>query len=347
MSIKQRSKSLQLRHADLAKPAFQLNVLNNAIYHDFIRFSEKLKNVGFVAVTPSSIKTLQINIGKLCNQSCAHCHVDAGPDRVTELMSEENLEICIKILKENNFSTLDITGGAPEMHPKFRWFITAAKPFVKEIIVRCNLTIIVSNPKYNDLPAFYAKHQIHIISSLPYFSKIRTDSQRGDGVFDDSIIALKKLNSVGYGMSNTKLILDLVYNPSGAFLPASQVELEQQYKKKLHTNFGIHFNNLFTITNMPISRFLEYLQISGNFENYMEKLVQSFNPHTLESLMCRNMISVSWDGFNQMLDLKIATPNYHIRNFNTIELLNRKIVVNQHCFGCTANGGSSCGGEVV
>jgi radical SAM/Cys-rich protein len=223
----------------------------------------------------------------------------------------------------------------------------------KKVMDRCNLTIIESNKKYHDLPAWFAENKVQIVSSLPHFSKTRTDAQRGDGVFEDSIAALQKLNAVGYGQMGSGLSLDLVYNPSGAFLPGSQAGLEHEFKQQLQRRYGIVFNNLYAITNMPISRFLDYLLESGNYESYMETLVNAFNPATVAGVMCRNTISVSWDGylhdcdFNQMLGLKVAASGTHVRDFDFEQLINRSIVLNQHCYGCTAGAGSSCGGEVA
>jgi radical SAM/Cys-rich protein len=211
----------------------------------------------------------------------------------------------------------------------------------------------MANKKYHELPEFFAKHKVHVVSSLPYFSKKRTDSQRGDGVFEDSIAALKKLNEVGYGKEGSGLLLDLVYNPSGAFLPADQETLQAEFKRQLKRKYDIDFNMLYAITNLPIARFLDYLLETGNYAEYMEKLVDAFNPATVDGLMCRNTISVSWDGyiydcdFNQMLDLKVANPIQHINDFDAETLNNRNIVLNQHCYGCTAGAGSSCGGEIV
>jgi len=257
------------------------------------------------------------------------------------------------LLALDTIHTVDITGGAPEMNAHFRWFVEECTKAGKKVIDRCNLTIIRANKKYHDLPEFLAKHKVHVVSSLPYFSKSRTDSQRGDGVFEDSIEALKMLNEVGYGKEGTGLILDLVYNPSGAFLPASQMTLEAEFKRQLKRKYDIIFNSLFAITNLPIARFLDYLIESENYEEYMQKLVDAFNPGTILGLMCRNTISVSWDGFlydcdfNQMLDLKVATKkSKHINDFDIEELKNRNIVLNQHCYGCTAGAGSSCGGEI-
>lgn len=350
MSIKQKSKSLQSRGEQLSDTMFQLKVLNGAEIVE-ARFEPFANKIG-EPLRPGRIDVFQVNIGKLCNQSCAHCHVDAGPDR-TELMSRELLERCLEILDTCDIPTVDITGGAPEMHPHFRWFVEQCRQLGKKVMNRCNLTIIVANPKYNDLPEFFAHNQVHIVSSLPYFSKSRTDAQRGDGVFEDSIKALQMLNAAGYGRQDSGLLLDLVYNPSGAFLPAGQSVLEAEFKRQLKNRYGIDFNSLYVITNMPISRFLEYLLQTGNYEAYMQKLIEAFNPATIAGLMCRNTLSVGWDGtiydcdFNQMLQLPVACTSRHINDFDLQALNNRTIVLNQHCYGCTAGAGSSCGGEVA
>ena len=356
MAIKQRSKSLRSRTNTLSNSFVQLQVLNGKeiVEAQFPSFRKKLMDLGHGHLSPEALEIFQINIGKLCNQSCAHCHVDAGPDRKDEQMSRANLEKCLEIIGSvDSIHTVDITGGAPEMNKNFRWFVESCTALDKKVMDRCNLTIIMSNPKYHDLPEFFKKHQVHVISSLPYFNKRRTDSQRGDGVFEDSIKALQKLNELGYGRANSGLQLDLVYNPSGAFLPSSQQSLEAEFKRQLKRRYDVDFNNLFAITNLPISRFLEYLLTTGNYEEYMEKLVNAFNPATVMGLMCRNTISVSWDGylydcdFNQMLDLKVASPIQHLDQFDPALLQQRSIVLNQHCYGCTAGAGSSCGGEIA
>ncbi len=355
MAIKQKSKSLKSRANDLSDSFVQLNVLNNKDLLDegFIPFTDQVKELGHHPLKPTGLDIFQINIGKLCNQTCAHCHVDAGPDRKEENMDRETLEICLDLIKKYQFKTVDITGGAPEMNPNFRWFVEECASAGVQVIDRCNLTIIQANPKYHDLPEFLKKNKVNVVSSLPYFSKSRTDSQRGDGVFEDSIKALQKLNVVGYGKEGTGLQLDLVYNPSGAFLPSGQKELELEFKRQLKRKYDIEFNNLFAITNLPISRFLDYLLESGNYQEYMQKLVEAYNPMTVEGLMCRNTLSISWDGyiydcdFNQMLDLKVNGKSKHISEFDVDELMERAIVLNQHCYGCTAGAGSSCGGEIA
>ncbi|MDO8369041.1 MAG: arsenosugar biosynthesis radical SAM protein ArsS [Saprospiraceae bacterium] len=356
MSIHQRTKSLSARGEALADTFFQLKVLNGIARSDihFQSFQSRIAEVGFPTLQPSGIDIFQLNIGKLCNQTCAHCHVDAGPDKKVENMSRETLEICLDILSKYDIQTVDITGGAPEMNPHFRWFVEECRKLDKTVMNRCNLTIVQANKKFHDLPEWFAAHKVHIMSSLPYFSKGRTDAQRGDGVFEDSIKTLQQLNAIGYGKENSGLMLDLVYNPSGAFLPGGQAGLEREFKSQLKRRYEIEFNRLFAITNMPISRFLDYLLESENYEDYMSQLVSAFNPAAVSGVMCRNTISVSWDGylydcdFNQMLDLKVESRNsQHISQFNFETLSTRNIVLNQHCYGCTAGAGSSCGGEVV
>lgn len=354
MGVKQRSKSLRARNSAFSDGSFQLKVLNGSERTDFNMesFEDKLHELGRTGIQPGKITTFQINIGKLCNQSCAHCHVDAGPDRKAENMDRDTLEKCLQLIRLHDFEKVDITGGAPEMNPNFRWFIESCSEIGVHIMHRCNLTILRANKKYYDLPEFFAKHKVEIISSLPHFSQSRTDNQRGEGVFEDSIQALKSLNEAGYGIPGSGLLLNLVYNPSGAFLPGSQLSLEAEFKRQLKRKFNIEFNQLFAITNLPVSRFLDYLIESGNYKSYMEKLITAFNPATLDGLMCRNTLSISWDGyiydcdFNQMLELKSDVSKPHIDDFDLEELSKRKIVLNQHCYGCTAGAGSSCGGEI-
>ncbi len=354
MAIRQISKSLQARHSPLADTFVQLDVLNSHDVSDeyFPSFAAMVERHGHSALKASAPEILQVNVGKLCNQTCSHCHVDAGPDR-KEVMGKDIMEKCLSFIATQSIKTVDITGGAPELHPHFKWFVESCRALDCEVIHRCNLTIIFSNPKYHLLPEFFAAQNLHLVCSLPHFNKLRTDAQRGEGVFDDSIRALKRLNAVGYGMENSGLILDLVHNPSGAFLPGDQADLEKEFKQQLFRKYGITFNQLFTITNLPISRFLEYLIEADNYSHYMQLLIEAFNPQTLSGLMCRNTISISWDGFiydcdfNQMLDLKINSPHQHISDVLSESLPGREIVVNQHCYGCTAGAGSGCGGALV
>ena len=348
-------KSLKSRQDSLAQTEKQLEILNGGIFEDgtLPTFKEKVKNSNIQQVRPKGLEILQINVGYMCNQVCSHCHVDAGPDR-KEIMTQETMEQILQVLRNSKINTVDLTGGAPEMHPQFRWFVEKIrKTEVEEIIVRSNLTIILANKKYNDLPEFFSEHKIHVISSLPFYKRNKTDRQRGDGVFDSSIKALQMLNAVGFGLPNSELQLDLVYNPSGAFLPGDQKALELDFKKALDEDFNIKFNLLFTITNLPISRFLDYLIASENYEEYMHALVDAFNPSAVGNVMCTNTISVSWEGFlfdcdfNQMLDLKVDSTIAHISEFNSTSLDDRKIRLSQHCFGCTAGAGSSCQGSIA
>ena len=352
-------KSLKAQGNILANSHEQIEILEHGANHDdafnLVPFQQKLECIGLYPLKPTALENFQINVGKMCNQVCKHCHVDAGPDR-KEIMTRETMQQCLDVLKEHkSFTTIDLTGGAPEMNPDFRWFVEEIKKVNSDIkiIVRCNLTIILANKKYYDLPEFYKLHKIELVSSLPFYSKDRTDRQRGDGVFEDSIKALQMLNSVGYGLEGSDLVLNLVYNPAGAFLPPSQTALEKKFKDSLKKDFGISFHALFAITNLPISRFLDYLLQSGNYERYMEKLLAAFNPAAAANVMCRNTLSIGWDGyiydcdFNQMLELKVDCNSKHISAFNNLALINRSIVVNQHCFGCTAGAGSSCGGAVA
>lgn len=349
-------KSLKAQGHFLADTSHQIEVLehgNDEALYRLVPFQQKMEGIGMYPLKPVSIDIFQVNIGKMCNQVCKHCHVDAGPDR-KEIMTRETMQLCLDVLADSSIKIVDITGGAPEMNPDFRWFVEEVKKLGKHIIVRCNLTIILANKKYHDLPDFYKQHAIEIASSLPFYTADRTDRQRGNGVFDDSIKALQLLNAIGYGQQGTGLVLNLVYNPAGAFLPPSQAALEKEYKDALKKQFNIEFNNLFAITNMPISRYLDYLLQTGNYEKYMEKLTAAFNPVAAKGVMCRNTVSVSWDGylydcdFNQMLDMKVDCGSMqHLSSFNLTTLNNRNIIVNQHCYGCTAGAGSSCGGTVA
>jgi radical SAM/Cys-rich protein len=288
----------------------------------------------------------------MCNQTCRHCHVDAGPDR-QEIMTRETMQFCLNALEHAPIQNVDITGGAPEMNPNFKWFVEEISKRGRTSTVRSNLTILTKN-QYRDYPKFFASHRLRVIASLPCYTASNTDLQRGDGVFTASVEALQALNSIGYGHDGTGLEIHLVYNPLGPNLPPAQAALESDYKQILNDKFGIVFNQLFCITNMPISRFLDYLLRSGKYESYMETLVNAFNPSAAAGVMCRNTLSVGWDGllydcdFNQMLELEVepGAPR-RISEFDPGLLSERKIVLNQHCYGCTAGAGSSCAGEIV
>ncbi len=348
-------KSLQQQKHKLSDPRMQLEVLNkhSEKLKELPDFGEKLREADLFPLTPTDIEIFQMNVGYMCNMTCKHCHVDAGPDR-KEIMTKETFEYCLEVLRNTDIETVDLTGGAPEMNPHFRWFVEECSKLGKHIIVRSNLTILTTAPKYQALPAFFADHGVEVTCSLPFYSKSRTDRQRGEGTYDKSVLALKKLNEIGYGKDETGLELNLVYNPAGAFLPGSQEEMEQNFKRQLMRKHSIVFNNLFTITNLPISRFLDYLLMTDNLDEYMQHLVESFNPVAAKGVMCRNTISIGWDGklydcdFNQMLEMGTnhGAPS-HIKDFDLEALNNREIMINQHCFGCTAGAGSSCGGETT
>jgi radical SAM/Cys-rich protein len=345
-----RHKSLKASGELLANANEQLKIINQP--NQFPRFEEKFEETVGGSLKTGKIEIFQINLGKMCNMVCKHCHVDAGPDR-TEIMTKETLELCLDALRNSNIEKVDLTGGAPEMNPHFKWFVREVRKMDKHIMVRSNLTILVTN-KFADYSNFMADNKVEIISSLPYYKASFTDKQRGDGTFNKSIEAMKILNDLGYGKEDSGLILNLVYNPIGAFLPPPQKSLENDYKKELLNSHGLVFNNLFTITNMPISRYLDYLIQSDNYEKYMGKLVNSYNPAAANNVMCKNTLSVSWEGylydcdFNQMLEMKVnhGAPT-HLRDFNLELLEGREILTGQHCYGCTAGAGSSCGGAIA
>ena len=334
----------------LASPAEQLKILRGTT--SCPPFESQLDRMGLLPLHATGITVLQLNVGKLCNQTCRHCHVDAGPDR-TESMTRETAEQCIKALAQTDIPTVDITGGAPELNPSFRWLVEQARELGRHVMDRCNLSVLLL-PSQADLGEFLAKHRVEVVASLPSYQAGQTDAQRGEGIFEKSIEGLRLLNRLGYGQPDSELSLNLVYNPTGAFLPPKQEAIEAQFRKELLARQGVSFNRLYTITNMPISRFLEFLLESGTYEQYMERLTNAFNPAAAASVMCRHTISVSWDGrlydcdFNQMLDLPISQNRpAHIRDFDPVQLAQRRIVTNNHCYGCTAGAGSSCGGAVT
>ncbi len=350
-----KTQSLQKKGSTLAQSNKQLDILSSGIFKngDLPTFKSMISETNQFPLKAKKLEILQINVGYMCNQVCEHCHVDAGPDR-TEIMTRTTMKMCLDVIKNSGAHTLDLTGGAPEMNPDFRWFVEeAAKVGIKDFIVRSNLTIIRANKKYYDLPKFFKKHNVHVVSSMPHWTQGKTDKQRGDGVFSKSIKALQELNAVGYGLPNSDLRLDLVYNPSGAFLPGDQKSMENDFKKALLKDFNIQFHNLFAITNLPIARFLDYLIASENYEDYMYQLVESYNPAAVANVMCTNTLSISWDGylfdcdFNQMLELPVNSKSKHISEFNEALLEGRNIVISQHCYGCTAGAGSSCQGVVA
>jgi radical SAM/Cys-rich protein len=313
-------------------------------------FDAALQAASLYPLRPVRIEILQINVGKKCNQTCRHCHVDAGPDR-TETMGAPVIDACLRVLAESRIPTLDVTGGAPELHPAFRRIVETAVELGSHVIDRCNLTV-TRLPNYRWVPSFLAAHCVEVVASLPYFQGRQTDAQRGDGVFEDSIAALRELNALGYGDPASGLLLNLVTNPVGAFLPPNQAAAERDWKRELERRHGIVFNRLYTITNMPISRFLQFLEEKSLTEAYLARLIQAFNPAAASGVMCRTTISVGWDGalydcdFNQMLDLPVASPSRNILDFDSDALGVREIALGPHCFGCTAGAGSSCGGAI-
>ena len=336
----------------LATPVAQRSLLETLPLRQ--SFEEALASAGHLPLLRTPARVLQMNLGKRCNQACHHCHVDAGPDR-TEVMPDAVVDLTLQVLERSAIPTLDITGGAPELHPRFRDIVVRARALGRHVMDRCNLTI-TTLPNYAGLPEFLAGHQVEIVASLPSYAPAQTDRQRGEGVFEASLAALKRLNALGYGREGTGLVLDLVTNPVGAFLPANQAGLERGWTREMKRRYGIEFTRLFTITNMPISRYLEWLEKSGNLHAYMEKLVQAFNPATVEGLMCRDTISVAWDGrlfdcdFNQMLDLPMdARGPRTVSDLLSMPpaALSHPVVTGPHCFGCTAGAGSSCGGATT
>jgi radical SAM/Cys-rich protein len=342
--------SLKARASPLAQPSEQLRILGQA--NGIPPFKEKMRAAGFDPLRATGITVLQINVGKVCNQTCHHCHVDAGPDR-KEVMTRATAELCIGALARTDIPNVDITGGAPELNLNFRWLVEQAVALGRHVMDRCNLSVLLLAGQA-DLANFLAQHRVEVIASLPYYRAAQTDAQRGSGVFTKSIAALRKLNELGYGQPGSGLVLNLVHNPVGAFLPPKQQALEAQFRRELARCHGVVFNNLYTITNMPIGRFLEFLMASGNYDGYMRRLVNAFNPIAAAGVMCRYTISVGWDGtlydcdFNQMLSLPLGfhSPK-HVRDFDAALLGERRIVTCNHCYACTAGPGSSCGGSIT
>ncbi len=342
--------TLQKRRASLSSAAAQRGLLGGVPVAR--SFEQALGESGLYPLRPTRIEIFQVNVGRKCNQTCRHCHVDAGPDR-TEMMPDAVLDECLRVIETHDFPVVDITGGAPELHRRWREIVVRSRAAGKRVMDRCNLTI-TRLPNYAYLPEFFAEHQVEVVASLPHFRQQGTDAQRGDGVFEDSIAALKRLNELGYGREGTGLTLTLVANPVGTFLPGNQDALEREWKRQLLRSHGIEFNRLFTITNMPVSRFLEFLQDEGRLDEYMERLVGAFNPAAARGVMCRDTLSVGWDGtlydcdFNQMLELPVdpRAPRT-IFDFDRAALEAREVVLGPHCFGCTAGAGSSCGGATA
>ena len=346
-------KTLHREAHPLSSPIKQLEILRDPEVMAEGKFEDTISQHQRLPLVRRELTTLQINVGKVCNQTCTHCHVDAGPDR-RESMSSETVGHVIDFLKCSRVATLDITGGAPEMNPHFRPLVEAARQLDKHVIDRCNLTILLANG-FSDLPNFLAQHGVEIVASLPCYLEDNCDAQRGNGVFQKSIEAIGRLNELGYGKAGSHLQLNLVYNPVGTGLPPNQAKLEQDYRDQLASRYGIAFNRLFTITNMPVSRYLDDLMRRGKLVEYMDKLLHHFNPLTLDNLMCRSLVSVDWNGylydcdFNQMLDLSLVDKDQrrHISNVTDEILIGSPIQTANHCFGCTAGCGSSCTGSLA
>ena len=307
----------------------------------------------FPKIKRDSLDTLQINIGYKCNQACSHCHVDASPSR-TEMMSDDIIELIPKVIKANNIKLLDITGGAPELHPKFKQLVKEVRSLNVEVMDRCNLTIL-TEPDHENLASFLSSNKVQITASLPCYLEENVDKQRGKGVFKKSILGLKQLNSLGYGIKDSDLVLNLVYNPSGPQLPPSQIELEDTYRRELKERHGIYFSNLFVLANMPINRYEKYLKLIGKLNEYNKLLKDNHNPVNLGSVMCRTTLSVDWEGylydcdFNQQLGMRRDGEIKHLGDLliPLVSLKNNPISIGNHCFGCTAGAGSSCGGELT
>jgi len=317
------------------------------------RFDDALEAVGAGSLRRGHVTTLQVNVGKLCNMACHHCHVDAGPKR-TEIMPREVVERVIELLASNSgVETLDLTGGAPELNPSFRSMVAEARRLGRQVIDRCNLTVLFEHGQ-EDLAEFLAASGVHLVASLPCYGEENVDKQRGRGAFEKSIRALCRLNELGYGSGESGQLLDLVYNPVGAFLPPEQAGLEASYKDELRQHFGVRFDRLLTITNMPIKRFAVWLDKTGQLGAYMSLLVNHFNPATVDGLMCRSLLSIGWDGrvydcdFNQMLNLSIGDPRVQtIWDIQCLDVLSgANVTTGVHCFGCTAGAGSSCSGAL-
>jgi len=342
--------SLLQRRAPLASTAEQLRLLNSVPLQPADRPAD-FRTCAGAGLTPARLDIFQVNLGKLCNMTCLHCHVDAGPDRTDAMMSDAVADQVLAALARSSAHTLDLTGGAPELHPRFRDFVSAGVAAGKQVMDRCNLTVLLL-PRSAGLIEWFAAMGVEVVASLPHYRRLNTDAQRGDGVFERSLEALRRLNAAGYGQGDPRRRLTLVSNPAGAWLQSSQASLEREWKEALQRNHGLRFDRLFALNNMPISRFLEWLEASGNLEAYMNRLLSAFNPGAVAGLMCRNTLSIGWDGrlydcdFNQMLDLAIALPQGpRIADFDEAAWLRRSIVTARHCFGCTAGAGSSCGGQ--
>ena len=350
------TRSLRERSAPLFQPDEQFRVLNQVDIAGGPTntgvFDHDLAASGWPRLKPERLEIVQINLGKLCNMTCRHCHVDAGPDRTEENMDRDTVEACLDVIDQSGAQVVDLTGGAPELNPHFEFLVDACVDRGLHVMDRCNLTILLTR-RCGHLPEWFAKRGVEVVCSLPHYRKIGTDAQRGAGTYQKSIAALKKLNDAGYGQGAADRVLTLVTNPVGAFLCGNQDSLESEWKSALVRNHDVCFDRLLTLNNMPMSRYLEWLLETGQTEAYMHKLVQAFNPATIAGLMCRNTLSIGWDGFlydcdfNQQLDMRLDVPRPHVRDFDLDTWLSHDIRTARHCYGCTAGAGSGCGGAIT
>lgn len=349
------SRTLLARRLPLAPPEAQLEKLYRLrLRGRALDFDATLRTAGWPELRRADLEFFQVNVGKLCNMTCRHCHVDAGPDRTDAVMDRETVDLCLTALDRTTAHTVDITGGAPELNPNFRYLVEAARARGKHVIDRCNLTILLTK-KMQDLPEWLSEREVEVVCSLPHFAARNTDAQRGDGTFEKSIEALRRLNAAGYGQGDPKRVLTLMSNPAGAFLAPNQANMEREWKRALETRHGVTFDRLFALNNMPISRFLDWLLEKGQLEAYMERLTHAFNPAAVAGLMCRNTISIGWDGFvydcdfNQMLGMEVADGrgSLHVRDFDPERFRAERVRTAPHCYGCTAGAGSSCSGSTT
>lgn len=351
--------SMRYRRAPLAEPVEQMRLLEDVDASvgptGTGSFEADIRSAGWKELRPASLDVFQINVGKLCNMTCRHCHVDAGPDRVDENMNRETIDLCLKAIDASDPRTVDITGGAPELNPHFTYLVDACVERGTQVIDRCNLTILTTR-RYAHLPQWLADRGVEVVASLPHYRKLGTDAQRGSGAYRKSIEALRRLNEAGYGWGNPDLVLTLVTNPVGAFLAGSQDSLEAEWKTALERDHRVRFDRLIALNNMPISRYLEWLLEKNLVEEYMQRLVASFNPSAIPGLMCRNTLSVSWNGFlydcdfNQQLEMTMDLPDGrrpHVRDFDLNAWRRHVVRTGRHCYGCTAGAGSSCGGQTA
>ncbi|NBC17053.1 MAG: radical SAM/Cys-rich domain protein [Bacteroidetes bacterium] len=351
--------SMRYRRAPLTEPAEQFRLLDAAEItggpSGTGSFEADLEASGWPTLQPETLEIFQINVGKLCNMTCRHCHVDSGPDRVEENMDRETVDACLRAIDRSGAHTVDLTGGAPELNPHFEYLVDACVERGLHVMDRCNLTILTTGP-YQHLPEWFAERGVEIVCSLPHYRKLNTDAQRGKGTYEKSLRALRRLNDAGYGQGDPRLKLTLVTNPVGAYLAGSQASLEGEWKEALARNHDVYFDQLLALNNMPMSRYLEWLEEKGLVEEYLAKLVNAFNPATIAGLMCRNTLSVAWDGtlydcdFNQQLDMTMDLPDGHrphVSDFDLEAWQQHVIRTERHCYGCTAGAGSGCGGAIA